>query len=151
MKESAFSTIRLGLETSDPCRQKQTGAKVTNDDFLRAMGHLSDGGFDPKEIGAYILCGLPGQTAREVLEAVRFAKEAGARPLIAEYSPLPGTAEWERACRASRYPLADDPLFHNNSLLPCAWEGLTFEDYRLIRKEARGDAPDAGNGAQALS
>lgn len=136
MKESGFSTIRLGLETTDPGRQERSGAKVTNDEFLRALDHLGAAGFDIKEIGAYILCGLPGQAVKEVLDTVRFVRTAGARPVITEYSPLPGTAEWDHACRVSRYPLAQDPLFHNNTILPCAWEGLTFEDYRHIRNEA---------------
>ncbi|HNY65913.1 MAG TPA: radical SAM protein [Deltaproteobacteria bacterium] len=136
MRESGFSTIRLGLETADPGRQVKTGGKVTNRDFLQAVDHLFRAGFHPEEVGAYILCGLPGQRAQEVMDAVSFVKGAGVRPIIAEYSPLPGTADWEEACRSSRYPLAEDPLYQNNTLLPCAWEGLTFEDYRDIRKEA---------------
>jgi radical SAM superfamily enzyme YgiQ (UPF0313 family) len=136
MKESGFSTVRLGLETADPLRQERTGAKVTNRDFLRAMDNLASAGFRKEDIGAYILCGLPGQHAQEVMEAVAFVKRVGARPLISEYSPLPGTADWDEACRVSRYPLADDPLYHNNTLLPCAWEGLTVEDYQAIKLEA---------------
>lgn len=141
MKESGFSTIRLGLETADPARQARSGAKVTNEEFLRAMENLTHAGFESREIGVYVLCGLPRQPASEVLEAVRFVKSCGATPMIAEFSPLPGTKEWEKACSNSRYPLASDPLFHNNTLLPCAWEGLTQDMYRDIRIAARRERP----------
>ncbi len=136
MKESGFATIRLGLETSDPKRQSSLGAKVNNNDFLNAVENLTKAGFDPPDIGAYILCGLPGQHEREVLDAVQFVKSTGARPMITEFSPLPGTKEWADACLTSRYPLAEDPIYQNNTLLPCAWEGLTLEMYREIKREA---------------
>ncbi|HQG31580.1 MAG TPA: radical SAM protein [Deltaproteobacteria bacterium] len=141
MKQSGFSTVRLGLETADPARQARSGAKVTNEEFLRAMENLTHAGFDPRDIGVYILCGLPRQHASEVFEAVRFVKSCGAAPMIAEFSPLPDTEEWEKACSCSRYPLADDPLFQNNTLLPCAWEGLTPDMYREIKAAAREEAP----------
>lgn len=137
MKESGFSTIRLGLETTDPQRQAKTGAKVNNDDFLRAVDNLVSAGFDPSEIGVYIMCGLPGQQASEVFEAVQFVHRVGAKPMITEFSPLPGTKEWDHACSLSRYPLGDDPLYHNNTLLPCAWDGLTFDMYREIKRAAK--------------
>ncbi|MRR14688.1 radical SAM protein, partial [archaeon] len=137
MRQSGFTTIRLGLETSDLRRQVSSGAKVTNDEFLRAIDCLTRSGFDQGDVGVYILCGLPGQEAGEVMDAVEFVKKAGARPMIAEFSPLPGTGEWEHACRSSRYDLAGDPIFQNNTILPCAWEGLTFEMYREIKEAAQ--------------
>ncbi len=143
MKESGFATIRLGLETSDPALQEATGGKVSNDEFLRALENLTRAGFNPSDIGVYILCGLPGQHAREVLDAVEFVRSSGARPVIAEYSPLPGTGMWEKAVRTSRYPLDEDPLLHNNTLLPCAWEGLDLSMYREIRLAAGSEAPSA--------
>ncbi len=136
MKESGFVTVRLGLETSDPARQASSGAKVNNEDYLKAIDNLAHAGFDPADIGTYVLCGLPGQPAQEVFDAVMFVKKAGARPLITEFSPLPGTKEWENACKTSRFPLAEDPIYQNNTLLPCAWERLTFEMYRELKREA---------------
>lgn len=138
MKESGFSTIRLGLETADEKVQKQTGGKVTRREFLEALENLCRSGFDLSGVGVYILCGLPGQRAGQVMDDVELVRSTGARPVITEYSPLPGTALWEDACRFSRYPLAEDPIFHNNTLLPCAWDGLDLSMYRDIRLAARG-------------
>ncbi len=144
MWQSGFKTIRLGLETSDPVRQKNTGGKVTNDDFLRAMEHLTGAGFDAGDIGVYILCGLPRQRAQEVLDAVALVKATGAWPMITEYSPIPHTQDWEEAVQISAYPIADEPLYHNNTLLACRWEGLTYAMYRGIRRVARGiDIPES--------
>ena len=137
LKQSGFVTIRLGLETSDPVRQQTTGGKVTNDDFFRAMESLTGAGFDAGEIGVYVLCGLPRQTAQEVLDAVALVKATGARPMITEYSPIPHTKDWDEAVQISAYPIADEPLFHNNTVLACRWDGLTYEMYQGIKKAAR--------------
>lgn len=137
MKQSGFTTIRLGLETADPVRQKKTGGKVTNKDFLRTMENLTEAGFHAGDIGVYILCGLPGQRAEEVLMAVDLVRQTGARPMITEYSPIPHTQDWDEAVKTSLYPIADDPLYHNNSVLACRWDGLTYEMYREIKRAAR--------------
>ena len=46
-------------------------------------------------------------------------KRSGIVPVLAYYSPIPGTALWEEALAASRYDLSSDPLYSNNSVLPC--------------------------------
>ncbi len=150
MKESGFTTIRLGLETADPVRQASTGGKVTNEDFLRTMELLTGAGFDPVTVGVYVLCGLPGQRAGEVLEAVDLVQKSGARPIITEYSPIPHTRDWDEAVGKSTYPLAEEPLLHNNTFLPCRWEGLTYEMYQEIKKIAR-SSPGVQTGAGQVS
>ncbi|HOO47595.1 MAG TPA: radical SAM protein [Deltaproteobacteria bacterium] len=137
MKACGFCSIRLGLETSDPLRQGLSGGKVTNEDFLRCMDNLCSAGFSSGDIGVYILCGLPGQCAQEVLDAVSLVKSTGARPMITEYSPIPHTKDYEDALKMSRYNIADEPLYQNNSFLSCRWDGLTYEDYRQIKNAAR--------------
>ena len=83
------------------------------------------------------MVGLPGQDFREVQKSVDFVLGLGLKPLLAEYSPIPGTAMWEEACRASRYPLGKDPLYHNNSALPCAGPGFGFSHLRSERERIR--------------
>jgi len=136
MKESGFSTIRLGLETTDPQRQKMSGGKVTNEDFNRCVENLFYAGFASKDIGVYILCGLPGQSAQEVLDAVENVKGLRVRPMITEYSPIPHTEDFMDAVKISPYNISEEPLYHNNSFLSCRWEGLTYEDYRQIKNAA---------------
>jgi radical SAM superfamily enzyme YgiQ (UPF0313 family) len=94
---------------------------------------LKQAGYKSEEIGIYLLCGLPGQRAAEVEESIRFVKSSGARPIIAEYSPIPGTDLWNDAVAASPYPIDREPLFHNNSLLPCQNSDLTYERYQKLK------------------
>ena len=69
----------------------------------------------------------------------------GARPILAEYSPIPGTAQWEEALRHSRYDLAAEPLFQNNSLLPCLDGRLSPGDFQALKNRARLAVEDEGN------
>ena len=138
LKKAGMEEIRLGLETTNTVRQKQTGGKVTTAEFLKAVGNLHKAGYTNKDIGVYILCGLPHQDADEVRNAIEFVKSTGARPMIAEYSPIPHTGLWKEAVKVSRYPIDKEPLFQNNTLLPCQWEGLTYDMYQDLKNEARG-------------
>jgi len=137
MMAAGCKTIRLGLETADADRQKQTGGKVVTEEFRRAAGSLRKAGFTAQEVGVYILAGLPDQEAGEVFNTIQMVQESGLRPVIAEYSPIPGTALWDRAVAASSFPLADEPLFHNNSLLPCQWDKFTVSDLEKLKQKTK--------------
>ncbi len=137
MKKSGFRTIRLGLETSDPALQITTGSKVTNPEFVQAVANLHKAGYADNDIGVYVLCGMPRQDIRQVIDTVNFVKATGARPMIAEYSPIPGTALWSEAVKISPFPIESEPLFHNNSILPCRWENLTYEMYKELKAEIK--------------
>jgi len=132
-----FKTIRLGFETSNEARQLETGGKVDNQAFKKAIEHLKRAGCSGEEIGAYVMVGLPGQRVGEVEESVAFVKEAGAKPMLVEYSPIPHTPLFEKAKKMSQLDLENEPLFHNNSILPCQWEGFTMTDYRRLKEELR--------------
>jgi pyruvate-formate lyase-activating enzyme len=135
--QAGFKTIRLGFETSYERTQVETGNKVKNDDFLRAVRNLKTAGYSGDEIGVYIMVGLPGQMAEEAEESIAFVKEMGARPIIVEYSPIPHTVLFEQAKQVSPFDLENEPLCHNNSILPCQWEGFTMADYRRLKESIR--------------
>ena len=132
-----FKTIRLGFETADEATQIETGGKVDNQTFKEAINHLKRAGYSGEEIGVYVMVGLPGQRVGEVDESIAFVKEAGAKPMLVEYSPIPHTPLFEKAKRMSQFDLENEPLFHNNSILPCQWEGFTIADYRRIKERLR--------------
>jgi len=81
------------------------------------------------------MAGLPGQRVGEVEESIAFVREAGAKPMLVEYSPIPHTSLFEKAKKISQFDLENEPLFHNNSILPCQWEGFTLKDYRRLKEE----------------
>jgi radical SAM superfamily enzyme YgiQ (UPF0313 family) len=133
MFRAGFTTIRLGYETANAIRQDRTGGKVTDEDLEMAIRHLQEAGFSPADLGVYILSGLPGQDVREVEESIQRVAALGGVPVLAEFSPVPGTPIWEEAVHCSRFDLEQDPLFHNNSIFPCAWERFTWEDHLRVK------------------
>jgi len=134
---SQFKTIRLGFETSNEVTQIETGRKVDNQEFANAIKSLRRAGYSRKEIGVYIMAGLPGQRVGEVDESIAFVREGGGKPILVEYSPIPGTPLFERAKQISKFDLGNEPLFHNNSLLPCQWEGFTVDDLRRLKERMK--------------
>jgi len=137
MFHAGFETIRFGFETSEESRQRSTGGKVKNRDLERAIACLKRAGYRGRDIGVYLLCGLPGQDAAEVRNSIDYVSARGARPIIAEYSPIPGTALWDQAVAASPFPIAEEPLFHNNTLLPCRNDHLDYTMYRALKMLTR--------------
>jgi radical SAM superfamily enzyme YgiQ (UPF0313 family) len=130
MARAGFETIRLGIETTEFENRKHLDHKVNQDDFINSVRALQKAGFNQKQIGAYILVGLPGQSISAVEETIQVVKSAGATPIMAHYSPIPHTALWEEAVAASRYDLESDPIFTNNAISPCqrepfSWQTLT--------------------------
>jgi len=136
---AGFRTLRFGLETTDRDRQRALGGKVENVHFEQATAYLREAGYEADDIAVYLLCGLPGQSAGEIRESIRYVRSHDARPILAEYSPIPGTALWDAARQSSPYPLAEEPLFHNNSLLPCAHPTLTTLEYHAMKRLSRGN------------
>jgi radical SAM superfamily enzyme YgiQ (UPF0313 family) len=121
MHRTGFQTIRLGLETSDFSLHRDLGNKIAEGDFERAVHALLKAGFTNNQIGAYILIGLPGQSTASVVETIDFVAKTGAIPFLSEYSPIPHTDLWKEAVSHSEHDLCSEPLFHNNTLLPC-WD-----------------------------
>jgi len=134
---AGFRTLRFGFETFDPDRQATTGGKVNNDHLIAAVRYLCEAGYEASDIGVYLLCGLPGQTAEEIDGSIRFVQSLGAKPYLAEYSPIPGTALWPEALQSSPYDLLNEPLCHNNTLLPCAGDTLPEPAYRELKLKTR--------------
>lgn len=134
---SRFRTIRLGFETSVEKNQVETGGKVTNKEMQGSIRRLKRAGYSGEEIGVYIMAGLPAQRAGEVEESIDFVREAGARPVLVEYSPIPHTPLFEKAKKLSPFDLENEPLFHNNTIFPCQWEGFTLSDFRRLKEKTR--------------
>ena len=134
---AGFRTIRLGFETSNEGMQIDTGGKVGNQELVRAVKNLKKAGYSGEEIDVYIMVGLPGQRVGEAEESIAFVQESGARPIIVEYSPIPGTSLFKEAKQVSRFDLEKEPLYQNNTILPCQWEGFTMTDYRRLKEGLR--------------
>ncbi len=118
MHDAGFKTVRMSLETVNPARRHETGPKVSQEDVRRAIGHLKRAGFSGRDIGVYILMGLPDQPLQEVLDSIEFVHACGALVYLTLYSPIPGTAEWQKAVQEGHIAADADPLLHNNTIYP---------------------------------
>ncbi|MDP2045714.1 MAG: cobalamin-dependent protein [Deltaproteobacteria bacterium] len=136
LKRANFATLRLGVETT-ALGEARLDAKLQAGELEAALAHLREAGFAPSEIGVYLLIGLPDQEEAEVAASILRVKELGATPILAQYSPIPGTALWPQAVACSRFDLTADPLFHNNSLFPC-WPQFSWENYTRLKRLAAG-------------
>jgi radical SAM superfamily enzyme YgiQ (UPF0313 family) len=136
LKASGVLTIRLGLETSDIDRHNNLDKKVSEGDFEKAVKHLAKAGFKKEDMGAYVLMGLPGQSVKSVEETIKFVGAVGAVPYLAEYSPIPHTTLWDKSLKSSSYDLANEPLFQNNTLLPC-WDENKRQKVPALRHMVR--------------
>ncbi len=115
-RQFGVETIRIGLETADRRLQRITGSKTTNEEYSEAVVHFRKAGYRRKDIGTYIIAGLPGQSPAEVESSVDFVYRAGAAPYLSYFSPIPGTAIWQEACKDSPFPIDREPLYQNNSV-----------------------------------
>jgi len=130
---SGFKTIRFGFETADFQMQKETGGKVQNEELKKAVTHLKNAGYHTEDIGIYLLCGIPDQKTEDVMHSIDFVIQCGAKPVLAEYSPIPGTKMWADALASSAFDIQHEPLYHNNSLLSCRNNDFTYEVYSKLK------------------
>jgi radical SAM superfamily enzyme YgiQ (UPF0313 family) len=119
MVRAGFKTFFLGFESNDYAWQRKTGGKVYSEEFSDAVHALraAGAGF----IGAYIIIGHPDSEGQDVEGSIRFAAQEGARVMLSEFSPVPGTPDGE-ACRA--YIDLDEPLNHNKTAFTIRFLGL---------------------------
>lgn len=137
MKRAGFQEVRIGFESAAPEFHAEHDRKIDITQVEKKVRLLKKAGFEKEQIIVYVLAGLPGQEACEVEESIRFAARNKVRVSIAEYSPVPGTELWERSVAESRYPIAEEPLFHNNTFFPMEWERFTREDLERLKRLSR--------------
>ncbi|HEN21155.1 MAG TPA: radical SAM protein, partial [Desulfobacteraceae bacterium] len=135
MRRTGFKTIRIGFETSDFSIHKDIDNKISEGDFERSVSNLQRAGFKASDIGVYILAGLPGQSVDSVLKTIDYIAGNGAVPYLSEYSPIPHTDLWEKAVEFSEYDIIGEPLFQNNTLLPC-WDSSRKREYQGLKDRA---------------
>jgi hypothetical protein len=115
MMRSGFKTFYLGFESVSRKWQEQTGSKVFSEELSEAVANLKTAGANPKEITAYQILGHPKTEIADLEESMRFVKSLGIRGMLADFSPVPGTADGE-LCR--KWVNMDEPLFHNKTAFP---------------------------------
>ena len=137
MFQAGFKTLRLSLETTNKDRQQQTGGKVTGEEFQRAVEALQRAGFQGEQIGAYLFAGLPGQQIEETEATIHYVHELGVLAHLCEYSPIPGTPDWDTFIREGSVHPEDDPLLHNNSIFLLVQEYANIKQIQALKDLVR--------------
>jgi len=137
MKATTFTSIRLSLETVNDERQKDTGGKVNNEDVERALELLTQRGFAKKDIGVYLMYGLPGQDLEEVKEGIRFLKRLGVRINLTEFSPIKGTQSWNELLDRGIICEDLDPLLTNNTVFSYLYSDYDPKEVDDIRRDVK--------------
>jgi radical SAM superfamily enzyme YgiQ (UPF0313 family) len=137
MRAMGMETVRVSLESASSAQLDAWNRRITPSHFIDAMRNLGDAGFTRDQIGVYLLCGLPGQQAGDVREAIDTVIAHGGTPRLAEYSPIPGTPEFDRAVEFSALPLKEEPLLHNNTIFHWAAKTMSPEELASLKRHAR--------------
>jgi radical SAM superfamily enzyme YgiQ (UPF0313 family) len=130
MRHAGFRTMYLSLETVDPEIQKQTGGKVTTNEFTRAVKILKRIGFPPAALHAYILYGIPGQGHEDIISSIELCRQLSIHPHLCEFSPIPYTKEYEK----TTFDEDTDPLFHNNLFYTWYYPEPKTDLYKRIKR-----------------
>lgn len=135
LKKANFKTIKLGYESYDFNIQKGTGFKVTNNDLVKAVTSLKNAGFDMNDVYAYVLVNLPSQNKNDVIQAVDFCHSLGIKVNLNEFTPIPGTVEYEELVKKNAISSNIDPLLLNNTIIPY-WSsfGLSIGDIEEVKR-----------------
>lgn len=137
MYKTGFEHIRLSLETSDEEMLRKTGGKVTAGELTCALNRLEKAGYNPGDIAIYIMMGLPGQTVEECDRTLDFIHNTRAQVRLSDYSPVPGTADFENL-RGLYGDKLKNPLFHNNTYHHYRGLGMSFDEREYLKKRAFG-------------
>jgi hypothetical protein len=123
MVRAGFKTFFLGFESSAYEWQRKTGGKVYSEEFATATRTLREAG--AASISAYVIIGHPDSHEQNLEGSIRFAAEQGARVMLSEFAPIPGTPDGD-ACGA--YGALVEPLNHNKTAFTLRFLGSSRVD-----------------------
>jgi hypothetical protein len=113
--KAGFKSFYLGFESRAEEFQKQTGSKIYDDEFANAVKTLIAAGADINGITAYLILGHPRFEIQEIEESMKFVNSLGVKIMLAEFSPIPGTADG-KFCE--KYIDLSEPLLHSKTAFP---------------------------------
>ncbi len=132
--DSGFKTIRMSFETVNPQRQLDMYNKVTPGDLEQAVIFLQKAGFERKKLEAYVMMGLPDQSFEEVYQSILFVNSLGIKVILASFSPIPGTVDYQRAIERGLFPENADPLLTNKTGYPMYRTEEAYWKFHKIRQ-----------------
>lgn len=136
MKGAGFSTLRFGYESGASDQRCHTGGKSTFEMISRKVRLMVGSGFSGKQIGVYVMAGLPGQMPEHVLCELDAVASLGILVKPVFLSPVPKTRLFGQY--AALHPeILTDPLSHNDSYFITLLPGWDSEAVQGILDRAK--------------
>ena len=110
MIRAGFSSFFFGFESGADAWQAATGGKVSDGEFATAVRCLRDAG--ARYTAAYIITGHPDSETQALAESMHFARDCGAKIILSDFSPIPGTEDGKKS---ARWADMKEPLSHNKT------------------------------------
>jgi len=115
MIKAGFKSFYLGIESRTQEFQEQTGSKVFGNELATAVKLLIAAGANKDGTTAYLMLGNPRFEIHDVEESMKFVNSLGIKIMLADFSPIPGTADgW--LCK--KHVDMNEPLMHNKTAFP---------------------------------
>jgi radical SAM superfamily enzyme YgiQ (UPF0313 family) len=134
LRQAGFRSLYLSQETFEKDLIENSCPKVSSGDLVRALDCLERAGFRREEINVYLMVGLPDQEIQGVKESILRVRHLGARARLSYFSPIPGTADWEKIVSRGLLDEKSDPLLHNKLAFPYLWGNITPEEFGSLKR-----------------
>ena len=136
MRRCNFTTLRFGYESGDIKYQKETSAKTSRKQLAEKISLIKSAGYKSKDIGIYIMGGLPDQRVEDLFEELSFIASLGVKIKPVFLSPVPHTPIFEYYAQA--FPqLRNNPLFHNDLFFVTQLPGWDYAVIEEIKNKTR--------------
>lgn len=135
IRETGVKTIRLALESADTQVLKRMNREaISNPEVLaKAITNLEQAGYKRKEIGVFLIMGLPYQSVISIIRTVILLGQLGVMAIPEEFTPIPGTADFDECVNTQLIDLNTDLVALNGKTFSGSNHYLTREDASQIR------------------
>ncbi|MFP4012837.1 MAG: B12-binding domain-containing radical SAM protein [Chitinispirillaceae bacterium] len=135
LKSLNVTTLRFGYETAMNRYRNSTDGKITSSLLQEKTALLRATGF-VRNVGIYLMAGLPEQKPEDVLEEMDKVSSCGVMVKPVFLSPVPGTPLFN--VYSKQFPqLLADPLWHNDTFFITKLPGWNSDAMEKVRKKAK--------------
>lgn len=134
MKNIGFKTLRFGYESGNKKHVDYTGYKTEQNEISEKVKLILKAGFPAKDIGIYVMGGLPDQTPDLMYEDVKFINSLGIKAKPVFISPVPQTPLYD--FYREKYPdLESDPRIQNDIFFITKVDNWGSDQVKKIRNK----------------
>lgn len=127
----------LPLETSDDLYASKLNRPSSIVNFEKAVSYFEKAGINKKNIGCFILAGLPNQSFEDIASSIRYIWGLGCKPIIMPFAPVPESQMFKEQFHNKEVKLEE----LNPFLWPFASQDLSVKDLMMFLLSRKVDGP----------